>query len=205
MKSRNIWFKIAYESQIYLKNKSNELSCILPPLVSASFRELSSTYKDYLVFPCIIYLLYRMPANIKILSNVWKQMLAKIYVNTILKLSNTGGGQQLTAFFNFNLKLQFLPYLMWSHKFYLPFDIKPIISKGKNLNSPKNYNLLVTSHTCACHWPTKVTWPVGHVTWEWGREGRREGERLADGSIPLKKIARDCTTTHDSRTLQLRD
>ena len=94
---------------------------------------------------------------------------------------------------------------MWSHKFYLPFDIKPIISKGKNLNSPKHYNLLVTSHTCACHWPTKVTWPVGHVTWEWGREGRREGERLADGSIPLKKIARDCTTTHDSRTLQLRD
>ena len=26
-----------------------------------------------------------------------------------------------------------------------------------------------TCHTCACHWPTQVTGPVGHVTWE----GRR--------------------------------
>ena len=52
-----------------------------------------------------------------------------------------------------------------------------------------------TCHTCACHCPTQVTWPVGHVTWE----GRREGG-MERGDLQKKIV---CTQLTDIMTNRL--
>ena len=63
---------------------------------------------------------------------------------------------------------------IWSVSSLIAFCEFCKLFEGRDGSGVRFHMSLVTCHTCDCHWTTQVTGPVGHLTWEGGREEGRE-------------------------------